>query len=392
MRMRPASRRRAALFGTACATLMAASSALAASQPVGQVNLVTDNQAFLASLGYTPAATEDASLVNPWGLSFGPTTPFWISNQHAGNATLYNGFGGKVPLTVTIPGSMAGPSGPTGQVFNPTGDFVLSDGAKANFLFANLNGTISGWNGAAGTTALVAARSPVAVYTGLAMGSSGGANFLYAANGALGKVDVFNGGFMPTTLAGSFTDPNLPAGLVPFNIVNIGGQLYVTYAPPGPTADEAPLGTGAVDVFNTDGSFVRRFATGGMLISPWGVTKAPASFGAFGGAILVGNFSDEHGFINAFRESDGAFLGQLVGAGSNDPLEFGDLWSLSFGNGGTGFDPNALYFTAGIGDEEHGLFARLNAVPEPATWAMMLAGFTLAGWGARRRRAQPLPG
>lgn len=391
MRVHAASRRRAVLLGTTCAALMVSSSAFA-NQKVTQVNLVTDNQAFLAGLGYSPAATEDPDLINPWGLSFGPTSPFWISDQGAGKATLYDGFGGKRPLTVTIPGSPGGPTGPTGQVFNPTNDFVLSDGTKATFIFANLNGTISGWNNAAGTTALVAAIPPNAIYTGLAMGSSGGANFLYAANGLAGRVDVFNGSFAVTTLAGSFTDPNLPAGLVPFNIANIGGKLYVTYAPPGPDADEAPLGTGVVDIFNTDGTFDRRFAIGGMLLSPWGVTKAPDTFGSLGGAILIGNFSDEHGFINAFRESDGAFLGQILAPGSNDAIEIPDLWSLSFGNGGTGFDPEALYFTAGIGDEEHGLFARLNAVPEPTQWALMLAGFALAGAAFRRRQYQPLPG
>jgi uncharacterized protein (TIGR03118 family) len=392
MRMRPASRRRAVLFGASCAALMAASSAFAANQQVTQTNLVTDDQAFLASQGYTPAATEDRDLINPWGLSFGPTSPFWISDQGSGLATLYDGLGGKRALVVTIPGSAGGPTGPTGQVFNPTTDFVLSNGAKANFIFANLNGTISGWNGAAGTTALVEANPGGAIYTGLAMGSSGGANFLYAANDLAGTVDVFDAAFNKTTLAGSFTDPNLPAGLVPFNVANIGGKLYVMYAPPGPEADEAAVGTGVVNIFNTDGTFDRRFATGGTLGATWGIVKAPDSFGAFGGAILIGNFSDEDGFISAFRESDGAFLGRILEPGSDDPIELPDLWSLSFGNGGTGFDPNALYFTAGIGDELHGLFGRLNAVPEPSSWALMVAGFGLVGWGARRRPAQPLPG
>ena len=386
MRMHDALRGRAALLGAASAALLAATSAQAASQSVSQFNLVTDNQAFLTSLGYAPAVTEDPDLVNPWGMSFGPTSPFWISNQVSGNTTLYNGFGAKQPLTVTILGREMGPSGPTGQVFNPTDDFVLANGNKAIFLFANLAGNISGWNQAAGTTALIAAGKENAIYTGIALGSTGGQNFLYAANDAAGTIDVFDKNFAPTTLTGSFTDPNLPAGLVPFNVANIGGKLFVTYAPPGPDADEAEVGTGVVNVFNTDGTFDRRFATGGPLAATWGITKAPSSFGVLGDAILIGNFSDEDGFINAFRESDGAFLGQLLVAGTSDPINIPDLWALAFRTGGVGVDPNALYFTAGIGDEEHGLFARLIAVPEPATWAMMLSGFALAGLGVRKAR------
>lgn len=392
MRMRPASPRGAALFGASCAALMAASPAFAANQMIAQRNLATDSQMFLASQGFAPAATEDADLINPWGMSFSATGPFWTSDQGSGKATLYNGFGAKQGLTVTIPGTAGGPSGPTGQVFNPTADFVLGNGTKASFLFANLNGTISGWNGAAGTTALVQVDKGAggAIYTGLAMGStSGGQNRLYAANAGNGTVDVFDAGFAQV-MSGGFVDPNLPAGLAPFNIVNIGGQLYVTYAPPGPNADEAPLGTGVVDVFTTDGAFVRRFATGGNLLSPWGVAKAPGSFGAFGDAILIGNFAEEDGFINAFRESDGAYLGML--AMGSDPFRMPYLWSLAFRTGGVGVDPNALYFTAGIGDEEHGLFGQLTAVPEPATWALMLAGFAFAGAWTRRSRAQPLPG
>ncbi|MBA2919051.1 MULTISPECIES: TIGR03118 family protein [Sphingomonas] len=370
---------------------MAASSASAANQSVAQINLVTDDQMFLASQGFAPAATQDADLINPWGMSFSASSPFWISDQGVGKATLYNGFGAKQGLTVTIPGSMGGPSGPTGQVFNPTTDFVLpADGAKANFIFANLNGTFSGWNNGLGTNAAVAAITPGAIYTGLAMGStSGGQNRLYAANAGQGRVDVFDSAFMLTSSSG-FVDPNLPAGLAPFNIVNVGGQLYVTYAPPGPDADEAPLGTGVVDIFTTDGAFVRRFATGGNLLSPWGVAKAPAGFGAYGGAILIGNFAEEDGFINAFRESDGAYLGML--ATGADPFRMPYLWSLAFRTGGVGVDPAALYFTAGIGDEEHGLFGQLTAVPEPATWALMLAGFACAGARIRKDRAQLLPG
>jgi uncharacterized protein (TIGR03118 family) len=215
------------------------------------------------------------------------------------------------------------------------------------------------------------------------LGSSGGSNFLYAANNAAGTVDVFDQNFNPVSLgSGAFTDPNLPSGLSPFNVVNVGGQLFVTYAAGGPDADEQALGTGAVDIFSTDGTLVGRFATGGNLLSPWGVAQAPSGFDSLGGDILIGNFSDENGFINIFDPS-GDYLGMLTMGG--DPFNMPYLWALGFRTGGAGVDPNSLYITAGIGDEEHGLFAQLLPVPEPSTWAMMLAGFGAIGLSFRAR-------
>ena len=387
---------RTALFATAfAAALSCSTAALSTAQPVNQINLVTDNATFLASQGFTPANTVDPNLINPWGMSFSPTSPFWVSNQGTGTTTLYTGNGTPSPqpnpLVVTIPGSASGPSGPTGQAFNSTTSFHLANNNPAAFLFANLNGTISAWNGGSGTTAQVVAGTPgSAVYTGLALGSFGADNFIYAANHA-GGIDVFNQSFAPVTLGGNFTDPNLPADLSPFNIANIGGHLYVTYAQVGPDADEAPLGSGVVDIFNTDGSFLSRFVTGDLsnnVSSPWGITLAPAGFGVFGNAFLIGNFSDENGFINAFS-SDGTYLGMLT-VGS-DPFNMPYLWSLGFRTGGPNIDPNALYFTAGIGDEEHGLFGELQAVPEPATWAMMLLGFGVMGIALRRGSKRQLP-
>lgn len=380
---------RGVLLATAVAVALPYSSdASAANQPVAQINLVTDDQGFLTSQGFSPANTVDPNLINPWGMSFGPTSPFWISNQGAGNSTLYTGNGTHFPpgnpLVVTIPGSATGPSGPTGQAFNSTTSFHLANNNPATFLFANLNGTVSAWNGGSGTTAQVVAGTPGgAVYTGLALGSVGNDNFIYAANHA-GGIDVFNQSFAPATLAGNFTDPNLPSGLSPFNIANIGGHLYITYAQAGPDADEAPLGSGLVDIFNTDGTFLSRFVTGSLtnnMSSPWGITVAPTGFGVFGNAFLIGNFSDENGFINAFA-SDGTYLGMLTSG--SDPFNMPYLWSLGFRTGGPNVDPNALYFTAGIGDEEHGLFGELRAVPEPSTWAMMLLGFGVVGFVLRR--------
>jgi uncharacterized protein (TIGR03118 family) len=378
---------RTALFASAIA-FAAPWSIPAFGQAIQQINLTTDDNAFLVSQGLTPAANVDPNLVNPWGMSFSPTSPFWISNQVSGNATLYTGAGTPfpqpTPLVVTIPGSATGPSGPTGQAFNPTTSFTLSNSNPATFLFANLNGTISGWNGGSGTTAQVVAGTPGgAVYTGLAIASSGGSNFLYAANHN-GGIDVFDQSFALASTSGGFVDPNLPSGLTPFNIALIGGQLYVTYAQAGPDADEAPLGTGIVDIFNTDGSFVDRFVTGSLannVVSPWGITVAPAGFAGLGGDILVGNFSDEDGFINIF-DPTGNYLGMLTLNGT--PFNTPYLWALESRTGGPGIDVNSIYFTAGIGDEEHGLFAQLLPVPEPSSWAMMLLGFGALGLRFRR--------
>jgi uncharacterized protein (TIGR03118 family) len=355
-----------------------------------QINLVTDNAEFLASQGFTPANTVDPHLINPWGMSFSPTSPFWISNQGTGTSTLYTGNGTPAPqptpLVVTIPSPSPPPSGPTGQAFVGGSNFTMAGGGTATFVFANLDGSISAWNGASGTLAQVQADQP-GVYTGLAAGSSGGSNFLYAANNALGRIDVFGQNFAPVSLgAGAFTDPNLPAGLSPFNVVNIGGQLFVTYGTPGPTADLAPLGTGVVNVFSTDGTLISRFATGGNLASPWGVALAPTGFANLAGDILVGNFSEDNGFINIF-DPGGTFLGLLT-MPNGDPFNMPDLWALAFRTGGANVDPNALFFTAGIGDEQHGLFAELLPVPEPSTWAMMLVGFGAIGM-AFRARAKP---
>ncbi len=369
---------RGALFATAAAFGLACSSQ-AWGQIAQQINLTTDDNTFLVSQGFAPAANVDPNLINPWGMSYSATSPFWISDQGTGVSTLYTGTGASVPLVVTIPGATG--AGPTGQAFVAGSGFQLTGGGNAVFAFANLDGSISAWNG--GTTAAVQVTTPDAVYTGLARGSSGGNNYLYAANNAAGTIDVFNQMFQPTTLAGSFTDPNLPAGLSPFNVANIGGQLFVTYAAGGDNADEQALGTGAVDVFSTDGTLIGRFATGGNLLSPWGITQAASNFANLGGDILVGNFSDEDGFINIFAP-DGTPLGLLTMNGDTFNMPY--LWALGFRTGGPGVDPNSLYITAGIGDEEHGLFAQLVPVPEPSTWAMMLVGFGAIGLAFRGRR------
>jgi len=319
------------------------------------------------------AAFTDPNLKNPWGIALSATGPFWVSNQVTGTATVYNGAGQPQPLIVTVPGASMGPRGPTGQVFNATSDFSLASGGKALFLFANLDGSISGWNAAQGTTATVQAATPGAVYTGLAIGNNGAGNFLYAANASGNRIDVFDGTFANTTLPGSFTDPNLPAGFTVYNIQQVGGVLLATY-------ENEDTGGGVINAFDMNGNLLRRVAANGddgALDSPWGLTLAPSTFGPFGGALLVGN--EEDGHVSAFNFANGAFLGQVSGQ-HGEALANTGLWGLSFGNGGNGGDLNKLYFAAGINEEENGLFGSISAVPEPSSLALLaLGGIVLVG-------------
>jgi len=327
----------------------------------------------------------DATLKNPWGISFGATSPFWVSVAGSGVSNLYNGAGVKQGLVVTIPGFGA-PSEPTGQVFNNTGSFMLSNGSNASFLFATTAGTIAAWNGAAGTTAMTVVNQPGSAYTGLAIGGTGATARLYAANFAAGKIDVFDNGF--SLLSGSaFIDPSLPAGYSPFNAQNLGGSIFVTYALlDKSTGDETKgAGLGIVDQFDLAGNFVRRIAsTGGALNAPWGLAIAPVGFGGFGGKLLVGNFGD--GTINAYDIFTGALAGTLRDPSGN-PIANDGLWGITFGNGGNGGVPTSLYFAAGLDDETNGLFGQLTATPEPGTLVLMGTGLLgLAGVVRRKRR------
>lgn len=231
-------------------------------------------------------------------------------------------------------------------------------------------GTISGWNpnvpAANSTAAQTAATVSGAAYTGLAIGNNGAANFLYAANFRAGKIDVFDKNFALTTLAGSFTDPGLPAGFAPFNIQSLGGKLYVAYAKVDPATgrDAKGPGNGFVDTFDLNGNFLQRLVSNGVLNSPWGLALSPASFGTFSNALLVGNFGD--GRISAFDPATGNLLGQL-GDESGAPIVIDELWALTFGNGKAGGDSNTLFFAAGIDEEKHGLFGSLQAVTPSTT-------------------------
>jgi len=311
------------------------------------------------------ADVTDPNLVDPWGLSFSATSPFWISNAGKSVSTLYNGAGSITPIVVSIPPGASGPakSSPSGQVNNNTTVFLLANGNKASFIFATEDGTISAWNGGAASTVMVDNSAKGAVYEGLAIGTSSLGGTLYAANFNSGNIDVFDGKWAPVTLAGNFQDPSLPAGFAPFNIWNLGGKLYVMYAKQNAAKkrDVAGAGNGFVSVFDLNGTFQKRLISNGVLNSPWGIAIAPATWGAFGGAVLVGNFGN--GGINAFDPNTGAALGTLHDKNSL-PIVNSGLWALAFGNGGSGGDPNTLYFTAGIQGETHGLFG---AIAPPTT-------------------------
>lgn len=325
---------------------------------------------------------QDPLLVNPWGVTVRGTSPFWVANNGTSTSTLYRGDVGGTPIVknpglagITIPGGL-----PTGAVGNSTTDFVVTSGpasGAANFLFSSITGNISGWNAnvpAAGSTqAVIMASHPGHVYTGLAIGNNG-ANLLYAADFANNHIDVFNATFGLTTVPGGFVDATIPAGFHPFNIQNLGGSLYVTYAKVGADGkDEEGVGNGFVRKFNTNGVRDLAFAiNNGALNSPWGLAIAPASFGIFSNALLVGNFGSGNPSIHAYNPTTAAFLGTIQDE-SGTGIVIDELWALIVGNGGNGGDVNTVYFAAGIGEEEHGLFGSLKPTTASATSLVQFA-------------------
>jgi uncharacterized protein (TIGR03118 family) len=335
-----------------------------------QTNLVSD----IAGV----APVEDPNLRNPWGIAFFPGAPFWIADNHTGVSTLYDGKGNiikvpsgqnqLVPFVVQIPGPSGSPAGftasPTGIVWNPTQGFAVGPNAPALFIFATEDGTISAWNfGVDATHAILKVDNPNGangpVYKGLALASNTKGVFLFATNFHDGTVDVFDTNFKPAHLDGSFADPGIPSGYAPFGISLIDGDLFVTYALQNAEKhdDVAGAGHGFVDVFDTQGHLLRRFASGGALNSPWGVTRASYGFGRFSANILIGNFGD--GRISAFG-SRGHFHGQLRDL-HGQPIVIDGLWTVKFG-GALASSPDTLYFTAGINGENDGLFGTIEVV------------------------------
>lgn len=335
------------------------------------------------------AAFTDPNLINPWGISASPTGPFWVSDAGSGRSTLYNTAGAPQALIVTVPNPAGGLASPTGQVFNGGSAFNAD-----RFIFATEEGTIAGWRGGLGTVSetLWDNSAGGSIYKGLAIGNVGTGTYLYASDFHNGRIDVLASAGA-SGLTGTFLDPGIPAGYAPFNIQNLGGQLYVTYARQDADAEDdvAGLGNGYIDVFSLNGDFLRRLVSNGELNSPWGLAIAPKGFGQFGGNLLVGNFGD--GRINAYDAVTGNFIDTLRDTTGN-PLEIEGLWGLTFGNGGAGGARDTLYFAAGISGggaiEDHGLFGALNAVPvpEPDTYAAGIAmiGICGAAWLRRRRR------
>jgi uncharacterized protein (TIGR03118 family) len=327
-----------------------------------QTNLVSDIPGL--------AAHTDPRLQNPWGLSLNPDGLFRIDDNHTGLSTVYDVNGRHEPTTVEIPlppgSTSTSPSAPDGTVLNSTVGFVISENgrsAPASSIFATEDGTIAAWNQQVDRRhALIEADNSAAgaVYKALTLASNAQGAFLYATNFHAGTVDVFDSHFHQVHLAGAFTDPNIPAGFAPFGIKNINGTIFVTYAKqlaPDNHDDQAGPGNGFIDEFDTNGNLIERFASQGALNSPHGLALAPADFGAFSNALLVGNFGD--GRINAFDLKTGKFLGQLSDAAGR-PLTNVGIWGMTFGNGAGGTRTNTLYFAAGINGENDGLFASIS--------------------------------
>ena len=341
--------------------------------------LVSNNVGVVAT-----ATTIDANLSNPWGLATAPGLPFWIADNNSNLATLYSGTGaiqtkevtGSNTVGIAIPESAAGvPANPNGQVYNGTGGFLIptSKGQEtAQFIFGGEGGTIAAWAQDSGATAVTAYDDGVvngtnhAVYKGLALGNVNGASFLYATDLHNNKIDVFDAKFTkPAAMQGKFNDPDMPSGFVPFGIVALENQLYVTYTMRDAALHDEVLGAGLgyVDMFDFNGNFVSRFASAGVLNAPWGIAIAPEGFGSLDGDVLIGNFGD--GTINIFAP-DGTSMGPLTVI-NGGTLAIPGLWSLVFGDGDSDKPVTTLFYTAGFADQTDGVFGSIAATSTTTT-------------------------
>jgi uncharacterized protein (TIGR03118 family) len=337
-------------------------------------NLITNNQAD------NPAQITDPNLVNPWGVSFGPTTPLWVSNEGTGVASLYSISTSDQVSIVTNPSlfpvTIQG-GGVTGQVFNGSSTAFNGD----PFVFVTLDGAVEGWRPALGNKAEVLSLADSAnSYDGSTLVVVNGNSYLLAANTKTGNIDVLNGTAGQPGLPGNFKDPNLPAGFVPYNVQVLNGIVYVSYEQPGKTG-------GVVDAFSTTGNFLARVGSGGSLDQPWGLAIAPSSFGSLAGDLLVGNKGS--GEISVFNLTNDTALGTLNGT-NGLPIVIQDLWSLTIGNGTNAGSTDQIYFTAGTGGYRDGLLGdiQLSSVPEPSTavLALIALGVLTGRWQWKKRR------
>jgi uncharacterized protein (TIGR03118 family) len=342
-----------------------------------QTNLVSN------IMGRAPVT--DPNLKNPWGLTRSPGgSPWWVANNNSGTSTLYDGQGNPFPppqnggpLVVTVPPPGFAPgtqSAPTGVVFNGSpSDFLLAPGKQAIFIFATEDGTISGWNpGVNPPTSVTNATLKVdnsdngspngAVYKGATSGEINGHRFLYVTNFRAAKVEVYDTTFKRVHLDDdAFEAEEVPSGFAPFNIQNIGGTIFVTYAKQDAAKhdDVAGAGLGFVEIFTPAGRHIGHLEHGDWLNAPWGVVWTTRDFGEFSNAILVGNFGS--GWIAAFNGFTYKFMG-FVRNPDDSILTIDGLWSLTFGNDGNAGHANTLFFAAGINGEQDGLFGTITPV------------------------------
>lgn len=375
-------------YGTGSTASMSVSVTVTAPTAFTNTVLVADSVAGGALL-------TDVSLVNPWGVAFGPGVS-WVANNHTETSTLYDGNGKpqppSAPLVVSFPASAGGtPFDPTGVVYNSTTDFVVSAAGKsgaAKFLFVGEGGMLAGWSPAVDVAhgVVVFTDSGGAVYKGLAIANNGTGNFLYATDFHNGRVDVFDLSFArqtPTANSFSFTDPTLPTGYAPFGIqalkTGVGGavQIYVTYAQqalPDKHDNTNGAGLGLVDVFDTNGVFVKHLVpAGGKLNAPWGLALAPADFGTLSNAVLVGNFGD--GTITAYSPTTGAYVGAVAGS-TGTAFATPGLWGIAFGNDAANQPHNTLFYAAGTNNEANGLYGRIDLGGAPVLNAPPVVAIT----------------